>query len=309
MADDTIDRNVYFYRIYVHPAEDGSVPELSIRDALNEVDGLEFVQNSTDINSRYSDAGNATVAAWPLITGAKNRLGMGRIRRTDLPGIEDRGKIKRLDLARTAGVVDTTHIQFFANGIVGAEYNFYGPRATGFSAYCQEKLPGVPHFRLHPLLNRKAMEQLNSIEDVRLVSIRIKPSHLQLLSQIQESLPDAFEAVAGQFGVDAIDVVLRGPKKKSLRRTILTRLKALIRSTDTPADAFEAFHVRGTSAESGEVEMFDLLRDRFIVEKTVAKMPGRTRRVDSDSMFSAIEQAYNANRSELESAPALGIDQ
>ncbi len=79
------------------------------------------------------------------------------------------------------GLSESTHMEFFANNIVGAEFNFYGPRATAFSEYCEEKATGIPRFHLRPLLHRDGITQLNELQDIRLFAIRVHTSRSRLL--------------------------------------------------------------------------------------------------------------------------------
>lgn len=307
MAENTIERKVYFFRLDVLPNEDGSVPSFSIEDALRSIQGLRFERTSTGPRSRYADTHVGLLCAWPSLARDKIRLRFGRVRRDDLPRLENAGSIKPLPIGPTDGIVETTHMQFFDHNIVGVEFNYHGPRASALSTYCETKVPDLPHFRLRPLLNRDALRQLDNMEDMRLVSIRLHPSDAQLLAEANRSLPAAFQAVGQQYNANAIDFVLRAEPRRTLDRSIFEMVRTLFRSSRNPLDDFDVFKLKGRSADRHRVEEFDLLRDKLIATEVVAKMPGRTRAVDENSMFAGIEDAYNSLVDDLHAAAGVSL--
>lgn len=214
--DETIDRKIYFFRLEVFPNEDGSVPAFSIKDVLASIEKLKFIPNSTGMDSRYSEAGRNVIGAWPSMPGTQRRIELGRIRRRDLPSVEHAGNKSPLPIGKKDGLSESTHIMFFPKNIVGAEFNFHGPRATAFSDYCQDKCPKVPHFKLKPLLHRNAAAQLNELKDIRVATISVHRSHLQLLEAAGASIPDSLEQTAHQFDAESIDIVLRAPQGEAL---------------------------------------------------------------------------------------------
>lgn len=92
------------------------------------------------------------------------------------------------------GVLDQTHPIIFPGDIVGAEFNFHGPRPSKLSDYLSIKCPTLPIISFLPLLNRNIQEKLERLEDVHLLQLRLHKSHLSLLQQASSHLPGALRA-------------------------------------------------------------------------------------------------------------------
>lgn len=302
----TIERKIFFFRIMGIPYEDGEIPEIPVDDTLQQIMALRFQTTSTGSRSRYMDWGSSVVCAWPSLAGNRQRLELGKIRRDDLPALENGGDRRNLPVDEGDGLSESIHVEFFDNHIVGSEFNFYGPRTSAFSHYCAEKLPNLPRFSLYPLLNRNAIEQLNDVGDLRMFSVRVHASRAELLSAANQAIPGLLESLASQYDGEMFEITIKPKRGNALKSRLVSAAKAMIRSSDSPARDFDAFHLRGVSESTGYVEEFDLLKDRFVQVVEVQKVP-KHRSVVSESMYSAIENAYNDLRDELESAPALGI--
>jgi hypothetical protein len=85
----------------------------------------------TDDRGRYlvDPEGNA-LCAWVDHLGADPRMRFAQIRRVGLPQIDASGNLSDLNLAGSEGLVEPAHIVFFSHGLVGVEFNFYGPRPS-----------------------------------------------------------------------------------------------------------------------------------------------------------------------------------
>jgi hypothetical protein len=301
----TIERKIFFYRLKVLPLEDGSTPPFSLADMLTKLKALKYLKDNTGPTSNYMSSGRAVIAAWPEVE--VERIEVGRVRRDDWPSLENAGKRKPIPTVDGDGVSESCHIAFYAKNIVGAEFNFYAPRASVISDYCAEKAPTIPRFKLYPLLNRDAIAQLNEMRDVRLLSLRVHRSHSELLKKADASIASAFESVSQQFDAETFELTIRAKRGETLAQSLIAKAKAMLKSSKNPAQDFEMFRVRGLSENTDHVEEFDLLKDRFISKADVIKQ-SNNRGVQSESMYSAIDVAYNELKMDLEKASALGLD-
>ena len=116
----------------------------------------------------------------------QTRLRMGLIRRSGLPRVEDAGRVLPLAIASTQGLVEQTHLVFFDKGIVGGEFNFYGPRPSRLADYLEQKVPHFPRISLDILLNRDSTEQLAHLRDVRLIDLRLRKDYVDVLADADE---------------------------------------------------------------------------------------------------------------------------
>jgi hypothetical protein len=206
--------------------------------------------------------------------------------------------------------MEQTHLIFFENDIVGAEYNFHGPRVARLCDYLAQKCSSLPRIRLDPLLKKSVREQLDRLEDVRAIRLRLFESEFHLLSAAQESLAEALESTGRQYGAGQMELVLKPGKSGRRGRLKMSASLALLKELagSKGLDERDVVAVRGRDERNNKVDWFDLLKNKFVFTDNVVKQDARHRAVDGAAMFSAIASAYNDNREVLENAPAIGDD-
>src|SRR5205823_14209902 len=137
---------------------------IAVRDAVQR-------SNTGDRYQELDD--NEATCVWPESAGGRVALTIGGVRRSGLPWLEDAGNVLPLSIGDRQGLVEQTHMVFFDDGIIGAEFNFYGPRPKRLIGFLREKCPDVPPFQLDMLLNFDAAEQVKNLEDIRLIQLRV----------------------------------------------------------------------------------------------------------------------------------------
>ena len=140
---------------------------------------LQHVQHLPyDINGRYLDDGEVSLCCWVDRATASHRLRFAQIRRTGLPQLEQAGALSDLRIPTNAGLAETIHIVVFPDNIVGADFNFFGPRLCRFSRYLKEKAPNhLPDILFQPLLRHDISRLLTKLQNIRLFHLRIRASY------------------------------------------------------------------------------------------------------------------------------------
>lgn len=304
-APPTLERNIHFYRADVG-ADDGGRPlSFDPVPALKVISGLPFADNA---KGRYlvDDEGNA-VCAFP---GPNTQsLRFCQIRRSGLPQLEQAGNVSDLNIADNAGLLEAVHVMFFSDNIVGVDFNFYGPRLSRLGYYLHTKSgKAVGLATFHPLLRNDVAEQLKHLTELRLFDLKVRSSYANIIRQADTSLGAAFEANAQVLdgGVDEIELVLKPSKdnrRKALQRLLAT-LKSLVRGPELRENA-SRFLVKGKHDQTGRVVEIDLLHDQLIACKQVLRLGERSRAVDSDSAFKAIQIAHDELAGDLRQAAGL----
>ncbi|MBB5775046.1 hypothetical protein [Nonomuraea jabiensis] len=195
----TVKRSIYFYRIDAGADETGIPRNIAAElDAgLKAIDDLPFESDSR----RYmSQADGSSLCAWvDDAVGEIAKVRLGTIRKNALPQSELGGILRNLALTDEEGLCETSHMCLFPNGIVGVEHNFYGPRAKRLAAYMIYALSGsCPPFALEALLNHDVAQQLEGLKSVRKLTLRVRKSYTQSISDANESLGRALDAAAGK---------------------------------------------------------------------------------------------------------------
>ena len=93
---------------------------------------VELQRQAYSEEGRYqSIEDNQYLCAWPE-SGRRPRTAIFRaIRRSGLPQVERGGELEDLYIPTAAGLAEAIHVVFFDHNIVGADFNFYGPRMSG----------------------------------------------------------------------------------------------------------------------------------------------------------------------------------
>lgn len=291
MPNRELERKVYFYRMRTMPDPDGTVPVFNLASALQRIDSLPFDSPTTGRYLLDRDGGNATIALSDGTSGNSHRLRLGTVRRTDLPRVERRGTVGPLSIDPEEGLMEDTHIMFFPGGIVGAEFNFHGPRLGRFEDYLRRKLPDMPTVRFHMLLQRDMAQQLQRMEDVRMVRLSLRREYSDLLRHASANLPDAFNATDALLRPPVIELCWRGEPRarKGLGQAALDFLVRLVGEEQRLREGALSFQARALDNRTHRVNTFDLLKDKLVSTQRVVASDARHRGVDHHAMFSAIE--------------------
>jgi hypothetical protein len=300
----TLERKIYFYRMHVGTDEAGSPVTFDPRPVLRTIDTLPFVGSQ----ERYlvDDESNA-VCAWVDDIGAEPKIRLVRVRRTGLPQIEEAGLLSDLNLAVNAGLAEPVHVIFFPNNIVGADFNYHGPRLSRLAFYLHYKGgDGVPLVNFEPLLRLDVSAQLNRLRDVRLFNLKVRPSYASAVREADQDLGSAFQAAQHLGDTEEVQILIK-PNRQG-QRSLLERFtglaRQLIRRADLRTEASK-FVINGKCQDSGRVEPIDLLRDHLIAHRQIISLGERSRAPNPESAYQAIQSAYNDLHTELENAASI----
>lgn len=300
------ERKVYFYHAQVGFREDGSAISYDPNPALDHIETLSF-----DDGERYHGSGEEVTSCWIDSTNGQGRIRLGKVRRADLPSVEEHGNLSTLDLSDDEGIVEQAHMVFFPDGIVGMLFNFYGPRMARLRAYLKRKHPETPDtLSIDPLLRQDVVQQLNRFGHIRVLRLKILEPFLARLEDANQSLHRAFETIADLSDAEQYELVLRPkPYERSWidRGGLLDSVRDLAGLVEGDPDAREevtGFKVKGFDTENESLDEIDVLRDHLVKAKTVVRLGDRSRSIEANSAYEAINEAYEELREDLEAAAA-----
>lgn len=302
-AANTTERRIHFYRANAGLDEFGRPLSYDVSPCL-----VALQRQAYSEEGRYqSIEDNQYLCAWPE-SGRRPRTAIFRaIRRSGLPQVERGGELEDLNIPTAAGLAEAIHVVFFDHNIVGADFNFYGPRMSRLGPYLEEKA-GSDEVDFEPLLRHDIIEQVRRLSDVRLVRLRVNQAGAEIARQADESLFDALGAGLRAGQAEEAEIVLRmAPhSRRPLGGNVLRTVKRLVRMPQL-REATSAFTVKGFDPEHGRVEEIDVLRDHFVVAKQVVRMTSRGRAIVASSAFQAIHEAYDELRPALREAASVGV--
>ena len=301
--DDQVERKILFYKVRnanadeLHPFDPRAMRDL--------VDALPFVSRDRYLASADGD----DVCVWFDKSDRGVHLRLGVVRKNNHPRVEAGGDIRELPLDPEHGLVELTHAVFFDDGIVAVEQNFYGPRIGRLAQYLSAKFgTELPRVAFDVILKGSIEETLNHLTGPMFAQIRLRRSVIDLADTARGSLADAFRAQIAATEADSLEMVFRHKprSRETLSEGLLSAFRGLIRTGGVTKDKADVLKVQALDDRTGRVEMVDLLRDQFIAHRTVLRTSKRQRAIDSASMFSEMERAYDDLHPQLARAVTAG---
>jgi hypothetical protein len=215
--------------------------------------------------------------------------------------VERGGALSQLHLAPTSGLVEQVHVIFFPDAIVGAEFNFYGPRITRLAPYLQAKAGDLcPPLSFQPLLRQDVADQLEHLRDVRLLRLRIHAAYAARVAEADRDLGAAFRAAERASAGEEIEITIR-PRpysRQPLARRLLRAVRRLAALADLRSEVAH-FSVKGLNGQTGQVDLVDVLSDQLSARCQIICLDRHARALNSASAYAAIERAYAELRPQL----------
>lgn len=304
-SDPEVRRTIHFYRARVELQLDHSNHAYDPQLVYESIEGLPV---GTD--GWYMSTGSAdeVLCVWASPGGEHQRLQIGIKRTSALPDIEHRGRRRPLEIRPEEGLIECSHAVLFADGIVGVEHNFYGPRLARLSQYLLNKCPHLPRVRFDPLISKDVVAKLARFDALRLVTLRVyAPAAARMLAG-EGALATMFEALHQETAAPIVEITLRpAPRTNAnLSEQTLAFLKRLVRKQGL-RDAVIDLKVKGVQHDSGRTSpLVDILEDRFIKDARVLRSGPNQRSVDSEEMCQQIEDTYRELLPELRMAVGVG---
>lgn len=303
MSNQTINRKIHFFHFELFELT-GDSNHFSTHTEPNtvfkEISNLEL--KGDHIKSRFKHYPNNDVSFLNDIQFEKNII-KGRYaisRRSSLPELETGGVLEPLKIPKNSGLAEITHFIYFPQkNILGVEFNFFGPRANSLITYLLEKSRNTnkpfEYIELNPILNQDLDNLLQDVGEINLLQMEVARNELSIIEELDRDLHSAFESASRVSDAESVEVVLR-KKRYSRQGFQLPFSKSGIKELLSIGDNRQKINKMRVNAES-HIEKsnkdFDLLEDKMITSKKVATIGQRSRSVDSESMFSKIEEAYN----------------
>lgn len=299
----TITRGIYFYRAVPVRTASGRPGPFEPAAAFRALSALKF-----EDGTRYQKLADGTeLCCWPDHGQAPQCGRLARIRHDDFPQVEELGQLSPVPIPGNAGLAEQTHFVFFPNNVVGVEFNFFGPRPSRLASYFNEKTPAEMSFVLEPLLRGDAAQQLGSLTDVRLLSIRAHVTGAAAIKELDEDIGSALDALARVKGTETIDLVLRPrSRRQHLGKGLLAFVRKVLSSEDVRSYLVQ-LSLRGMSDLSGKIEDVDVLSDLMVSKKQVLRQDRHTRAVQAKSTYSAIREAYSEFEDLFETAEPRSV--
>lgn len=278
-----ISRKIYFYRV-------GNLKEVLplLPNAFSQIDALPF-----DAQGRYLQTidSETALALYVQSSDFPIKAQYARIRRDNLPLIEESGSVEGLKLSEAAGIMDWSHFIIYSDGYVVAEFNHNAPRISRLGEYLTLKargcLPDAPDFL--PLYRRDVIAAINKMDTVTTLEVEAPTNSAEAIREADDDLAAAFSAASHKGQVESARIIL----KKADDGWLIATAKKLL-STTSAREALSSLRVTGR--EDGSSRSHNLFEQYLIGQEEIVLLNERTRAVDSTDAFAALARAYDKHR-------------
>lgn len=233
-----------------------------------------------------------------------------KIRKNDLPlkfNIRDLLD-SPLDLAQDEGLCEPTHFIIFDGKIIIGERNSNGFR---FNTILSKKISeflsthsinGYKGIEIKPILKINLYDYIDKFKEIKKIDVRIATNYAKLVKNTDPSSFGAFFSA-----VDLVDDMYltlsfslgRKKKEKTLNKfeSLLTYLKNLLRRKDWNKKQLRKVVIDGILTK--EYEKINLIEEFMMVESKIAKLGGRSKAIDPNSMYQKILEVYRDHLEEI----------
>ncbi|AKB50464.1 hypothetical protein MSBRW_1211 [Methanosarcina barkeri str. Wiesmoor] len=289
---DTIDKKIYFYRILMKKI--GKV--VTSDKVFSKINTLPFTNGERylDLENENSQCMYIEPIKQPL------RANIGTVRTKNLPMTEQKGVQDPLNLPPGVGLYEGTHFVIFSNNVMGAEYNYYGPRISCLKNYIPSKVPSlVDEVELIPIMRHDFMEQISKIGEIKKFRMKIQSDNIILTEKLNANLHSMFEQ-AKRVAYDTEDLDITLNLSHNMKLSMLDKLSEWLPIPEV-LSSLSVLKIHAKNEETRKMETFDLLQDYMLSVKPVNKKDELHRSVDKNSMYNAIESSYDELKSEINS--------
>ncbi|HSW42845.1 MAG TPA: hypothetical protein VLM76_10080, partial [Patescibacteria group bacterium] len=285
-------RTIRFHRIHVMPDQRPRIPY----DPGPLLAGLRALLPTGD---RYLEQGERITLCLPDHDGPPAHLRIVNIRRRDLPQVEAAGVLSPLGIGRTAGLADQIHLVFFADNVVGSEFNYYGPRVTRLADVVRAKRIG-PEIELRDLVRENVIARLDAMTDVTAATLTVDRSAIEVARQSDATLARALDETAefAERGVIEITVRRRPHSRETLSDRVRSVWRALARRPDAQ-EGLRGLRIEGRNPATGELETLDLLGQALMTSRRILRTQPGSRVLDSADAYAEIASAHDELSDEI----------
>jgi len=295
------ERTVQFWQVtdLFHQPLPGIFPAVSVVERIADLHGEDRYVEMTDGMRLLGKA---------LRRNAPQHVSLSRVRRDNLPSVEQDGSLDDLTLANNQNLAEATHFHFFERNVVGMLYNHDGPRASRLAAYLDAILQ--IQVSLAPVLDADVAKRLDQMGVLTSVTIGLPVARAYLLDDVLQDaaqIPHGLRELANASLAKTVHVkvVIAGSGSAQTE----PRWRNFIRRVTT-SPALEAFtklevHARGTAGDPGQT--VDFVKEQLALKETVDLRSAQSRSVTDASAHTAIRDAYQRLKVEInQSVPPVG---
>ena len=285
-----VKRKILFYHILVGGRTPRTEQQALLSTCIGRIDRLR--QADRDDGGRYIGESDEDAVLTVFIDGPRD-FRFGRIRRENLPLVADGDRLREIDVSDRGGLFECSHIVYFPPAIIGADFNFHGPRISRFADYLSGLLD-VNNIEFIPVAKSDVIASLRQYHEIKGVSIKVSTGYASSHAPSGGLLKEVAQS-AHEDNVEFIELILSSPRALSggpLKNSLVREFFGLANRNDIGEGATK-FKILGRKTEGSRIDAVDILRENLVTEEIIAKESRRGKTLDKNSAYAAVRDAYS----------------
>lgn len=302
----TINRRVYFYKVQFLRSDTTTNTMIEVDNPTNVFTHISQLPPDYLVTpNRYLDLHDGNELLMQIDDICNSVKGQFAIKRkTKLPSVEVAGKYRPLQLDAQEGLAEIAHFIFYPDtGIMGAEFNYFGPRITRMDDYLKEKVSHIVDMvRFTPKLANDVRDTLKKVGRMTLFRMAVYADQIDFLMNYDGDLYKGFQDLRElNSGAQELEIILKLHSRKKSDGLLKSLLKWVpdFLGNITNRQSLAKLQVHAYDERINRTVPIDLLADKMVAECKVVTLDENSRAVKSENMYEAIESAYDGLREGL----------
>lgn len=282
-------RKILFYHILIAGRTPRTEQQALLTAGIQRINRRPQAEN--DAGGRYMNETDEDAVLTMFIDGPRD-FRFGRIRRANLPLIADGDRLKEIEVSDRGGLFECSHVVYLPPAIIGADFNFHGPRISRLADYLSN-LIDINNIEFVPVAKPDVVADLRRFHEIKTVSIKVSTGYASAHSTRDGLLRQVADS-AYEENVEFIELTLSSPRAQRggpLRNPLIREFLGLANRNDIGEGATK-FKIFGRRTEGSRIDAVDILRENLVTEETIAKESLRGKALDKDSAYAAVRDAY-----------------
>jgi hypothetical protein len=299
-------RHVFFYEVRPTRVRKDAAWRLD-RGAL--FDAIEALSEADRVREIKSDSGDSYEFVQVLTKGDYPTLVFARCREDGLPLLAQATTLEPFELEADRNLAELTHVTFFNHHVLGAEYNHYGPSASGLASYLAEKTPDLlpenGRIRISSLVDGELLTQFHASQAIKAIELRVAPQLLDAVNatKLMSDNREALKQIGAGYGATNMGLFWRNNKGLERAQAIGLIDWAVEHAHDLLTAAFAT--VKSTD---GTTEKLNLLKNKVGAERDMELISATARSIAHESATAAIVGAYGALTERIKNAAFIDTE-